>query len=94
MLNIYELAYEVVEMCKYFGILEIDEDDSSTVEEVLNNLYNIAFVESIIDIFYERIQLKQFNNTENRERLRMILIQLEIVKRSLELKELECSKTM
>lgn len=84
-MNKLKLASEIVKICKYFEVMEMNINNVLIAEQILDKLDDIIFVETLLNIFYRKIKLKKFNNVINRERIKDILIKLEIIRSNLEI---------
>jgi len=80
-----KLANEIMKMCKYFEIIKWNENQNIIKEKIIDSLNDIAFIENLLNIFYQKAKLKRFSNSINRKKLKLLLTELEIIRLNLEL---------
>lgn len=79
-----ELVIEIIKTCRYFKIIKGQYDDEELEQNISNNLKDIAFVESLLKTFYSKMKQKRFKKDLNKERLKKLIIELEIIRTNLE----------
>lgn len=81
-MNIDDLVNETIYFCKYFEI--IDTDNNPFIEkEIAYRLGSFVFVDNLIKIIYEKMQLKKFISISDRKHIEAFLTELENVRTSL-----------
>lgn len=80
----YKLAEEIIKMCKYFKIINYEEDNQLIKKKITEGLDDIIFVENLLNILYKKMNLKEFQKNLNKKRLKKLLIELEKIRLNLE----------
>ena len=79
-----ELLDEIIKTCRYFKIIKGNYDYVKTKESISKKLNDISFVESLLKTFYSKMKQKRFRKGLNKERLKKLIIELEIMRTNLE----------
>lgn len=82
----YKLIKEIIKTCNYFRIFNSNEDYFYLEKKIINGLEDISFVENLLSVLYQKMKLKRFQNTLNKDRLKNLLIELEKIRLDLEFK--------
>ena len=90
-MNKNKLVSEIIGICKYFKILENDLDNTFIEKRIKENLSDVIFVENLLVIFYQKSRLKRFSKNFDKQQLKRILSELEIIRLNLELKDINKS---
>ena len=82
----YKLIKEIIRTCNYFRIINPDEDYFYLEKKFIDGLEDISFVENLLSVLYQKMKLKRFQKTLNKDRLKNLLIELEKIRLDLEFK--------
>jgi len=82
----YKLIKEIIRTCNYFRIINPDEDYYFLEKKIFDGLQDINFVENLLSVLYQKMKLKRFQKTLNKDRLKNLLIELEKIRLDLEFK--------
>lgn len=85
-MSIHKLIKEIIRTCNYFRIINPDEDYFFLEKKIYDGLQDINFVENLLSVLYQKMKLKRFQNTLNKDRLKNLLIELEKIRLDLEFK--------
>lgn len=85
-MNHYTLIKEIIKTCNYFKVIDKNKDYYYVEKKIIDGLEDISFVENLLTIFYQKMKLKKFQNTLNKDRLKRLLFELEKIRLELEFK--------
>ena len=85
-MSIHKLIKEIIRTCNYFRIINPDEDYYFLEKKIYDGLQDINFVENLLSVLYQKMKLKRFQKTLNKDRLKNLLIELEKIRLDLEFK--------
>ena len=85
-MSIHKLIKEIIRTCNYFRIINPDEDYYFLEKKIFDGLQDINFVENLLSVLYQKMKLKRFQKTLNKDRLKNLLIELEKIRLDLEFK--------
>ena len=86
-MSIDELVYEIIYFCKYFKIIEVN-NDYLMAKKITEKLENMVFINSLIERLEEEKRLKKFISFGERQRLGVLFIELENIKSMLHLDDI------
>ena len=77
------IVKEIIKTCEYFKVKGIT-DNPYIEKRITDNLGDIAFIETLLDIFTSKAKLKQFSGALDIKRLQNLLNQLEEIRTDLD----------
>jgi len=83
-MNKEELAKEIIRQLKIYKVIPKDVVDDSIIENVINGLDEVCFVESTLTVLEEKAKLSEFLNIMRDKRLKNLLHELEKIRIKLE----------
>ena len=85
-INKEKLIREIRKTCQYFKIAGMYGNNPFIERRISENLEDIAFIETLLDVFERKAKQKRFRDTIDRKRLKTLLMELEKVREDLDVK--------